>query len=78
MLTNNLWTKIRLINSSMGFIYDIIWDIGQDPFSMPPSVLLVKFNRYIRPVFPNYDPGILPIFPITAQFKFKSMVCSWT
>jgi ATP-dependent exoDNAse (exonuclease V) alpha subunit len=78
MLTNNLWTKIGLINGSMGFIYDIIWDIGQDPFSMPLSVLLVKFNRYIRPVFPNYNPGILPIFPITTQFEFKSMVCSRT
>jgi ATP-dependent DNA helicase PIF1 len=62
----------------MGFVHNIIWDASQDPFSSPPSILLVKFDEYTRPVFPNCDPGIIPVFPISAQFEFKSVACSRT
>jgi ATP-dependent DNA helicase PIF1 len=78
MLSSNLWTEMWFLNGSMGSIHDIVWDIGQDPFSLPPSVLLVRFDGYIGPVFPNCDPGIVPVFPATAQFEYKSMACSRT
>jgi hypothetical protein len=62
MLITNLWTEMGLVNGSMGSVHDITWDQGQDPSSFMPSLLLIKFDKYSGLDFPNYSPGIIPVF----------------
>ena len=52
-------------------------DLGLDISSMP-SVILVKFNSYDRPAFPDCGDGIVPIYPVTWQFEYKGISCSRT
>jgi ATP-dependent exoDNAse (exonuclease V) alpha subunit len=42
-----------------------------------PSVLLVEFDGYSGPLFPNCGPFV-PIFPVTRNFEYKGTSCSRT
>jgi hypothetical protein len=64
MLTTNLRNEVGLANGSMGTIHNMSWDIGQNIISMP-SVILVKFDGYTGPAFPNCGEGIILIFSVT-------------
>ena len=76
MLTSNLWTEIGLVNGSMGSICDISWDSRQDPSSMMPSIILIKFDECNGPDFPQCDPGVITVFLATRQFECKGVACS--
>jgi ATP-dependent DNA helicase PIF1 len=78
MLTTNLWTKIGLVNELIGTISNISWDLNQNPTSDLPTRVLIRFNDYKGPDFPDCPPSIILVFTITRQFKFKGCVCSCT
>lgn len=78
MLTANLWTEMGLVNGSMGAVHDIMWENGQDPSSMMPSIILIKFDEYSGPAFPHCNRGVIPVFPATRQFEYKGAACSRT
>lgn len=77
MLTTNLWTEIGLVNGSMGSIEDFSWDYGR-PTDQLPSVILIRFDSYTGPSFPDCPVGTIPVFPQTRQFDYKGIVCSRT
>jgi hypothetical protein len=41
-----------------------------------PLVILIKFNGYDGPAFPDCGDGIVLIYPVTQQFEYKSVSCS--
>jgi len=77
MLTTNLWTKIGLVNSSMGSVQDLLWDYRHQT-SQLPSVILIRFDGYSGPDFLGCEPGLVPVFPITRQFDYHGTLCTQT
>jgi hypothetical protein len=41
MLSSNLWTEIRLVNSLIGTVVDITWQSGQDLTTSLPFAVLI-------------------------------------
>jgi ATP-dependent exoDNAse (exonuclease V) alpha subunit len=77
MLTINLWTEIRLVNGSIGLIQDLSWNNRRRTDQLL-SVILIQFDDYSGPDFPGCEPGVIPVFPNTRQFKYKGITCSRT
>ncbi|KFA81720.1 hypothetical protein S40288_06004 [Stachybotrys chartarum IBT 40288] len=47
MLTENLWTKIGLVNGATGIVEDISWNSDTvDPRVSAPAIIMVRFDRY--------------------------------
>ena len=78
ILSINLWTENRLMNSSIGTVEDILQDIGQDLSIDILSLLFICFSKYSGLDFSSYRSKIILIFPITYQFKFKSIPYTYT
>ena len=59
-----------LTNGSVGHIYKIIYGPGESP-PMLPRAVLVKFDGYIGPTFPNKDnvEKLVPIVPVSHTWK---------
>ena len=50
MITQNLWTLKKLVNSTMGMVHDIIWDDKvENPFAIIPAVILMAGDNYTGP-----------------------------
>jgi len=76
ILITNLWTKVGLVNSTIGSIHDIAWDTGKDPIASLPSIIMVKFDKYKGLDFLGYELGIVLVFLVTRSFKYKGSTYS--
>ena len=65
---NNPYTG--LTNGAVGHIYKIIYGQGERP-PMLPRAILVIFDGYIGPTFPNRDniQKLVPLVPVTHTWK---------
>lgn len=43
-----------------------------------PSIILITFNLYTGPNFPDCTPRTVPVFPVFQQFDYKGVSCSRT
>ena len=61
---------LGLTNGSVGRIYKIIYGPGEGPPMLPRAVLVI-FDVYIGPTFPNKDnvEKLVPIVPVTHTWK---------
>ena len=59
MLTSNLWVDVGLVNGAMGTLQAICYGTGGPPDL--PIVVMVRFDSYSGPTFPD---GTVPITPL--------------
>lgn len=65
ILTMNLWTDVGLCNGSLGTVIDFIYSEGQQPPSLPISVLVQFDKEYKGPSISSRIPNLVPICPVT-------------
>ncbi|CAG8500346.1 10199_t:CDS:2 [Racocetra fulgida] len=64
MLTANLWTEARLVNSSMGTIQDILFEEDQS-LPLHPIAVFIIFDNYTGPIISTVNgTKVIPIVPI--------------
>ena len=76
-LTANLWTKAGLTNGSVGKIQGIIYKEGQQPPSLPTSII-ATFKDYKGPAFIADMPKSVPIVPYRREWFSNKIHCSRT
>jgi len=72
MCTWNGWKPARLVNGAVGTVYEIIYEKGQGPPSMPVAILVqFKKGAYNGPSFLKNEgiDGIVKFIPNTERFK---------
>jgi ATP-dependent DNA helicase PIF1 len=76
MLTANLWTKFGLVNGSIGYVQDIIFEKEGPPYL--PSVIFIKFDNYQGPTIRTLDGiEVVPIIPVQRSWESKKgQICS--
>jgi len=72
MLTSNLWVDVGLVNGAMGTVATIYYPPGQAPPALPLSIM-VKFDSYSGPTYPD---GTVPITPIRRSWSASGVQCS--
>ena len=63
MLTSNLWTDAGFVNSAIGVIQQIAYNLGSSPLESPMYVL-IKFDNYVGVPWDESFPQVVPITPI--------------
>lgn len=80
MLMENIWTEAGLVNGAVGRIYDIAWSPETiDPRKEPPSLLLVRMDRYSGPrCFDDetIPSNVVPVFTSLRDFTKGKAACS--
>ena len=72
MLTSNLWVDTGLVNGAIGTVAAICYRDGQAPSSLPISVM-VKFDSYSGPTYPD---STVPICPVRRSWSMSGTQCS--
>lgn len=60
MLTSNLWIEADLVNGDLGYVEEIVYEIGSRTRQLPLYVM-VTFGPYPSFPFNNEHPKILPV-----------------
>lgn len=71
MLIDNLWIEVGLVNGAVGTVISICYEHGRPP-DLRLSVL-IKFDKYTGPTFPD---GSVPITPIHWTWSNSRTQCS--
>ena len=71
MLTANLWVEAGLVNGAIGNVVSICYQSGGPPDL--PLAVMVKFDNYLGPTFPD---NTVPIIPIRHTWSVGSSHCS--
>ena len=67
MLTRNLWTELGLCNGAMGYVYDIVYNPGFAPPSLPVAIIVQFDDSYIGPSFIVDTPRCVPLLPVISS-----------